>query len=129
MVKIRDVLTEHELLRVESLKIQMLRSTSLLKAWKYKKEIEEILIHARERFLALSPEERERWVKKVELERNKLKLDGQAIERLIPPMEEVISKEEMDRLRELLESESDKDRIEEIYDIIMREAIRNCLKS
>lgn len=55
MVKIRDVLTEHELLRVESLKIQMLRSTSLLKAWKYKKEIEEILIHARERFLALSP--------------------------------------------------------------------------
>lgn len=129
MVKIRDVLTEHELLRAESLKIQMLRSTSLLKAWKYKKEIEEILIHARERFLALSPEERERWVKKVELKRNKLKLDGQAIERLIPPMEEVISKEEMDRLRELLESESDKDRIEEIYDIIMREAIRNCLKS
>lgn len=129
MVKIRDVLTEHELLRVESLKIQMLRSTSLLKAWKYKKEIEEILIHARERFLALSPEERERWVKKVELERNKLKLDGQAIERLIPPMEEVISKEEMDRLRELLESESDKDRIEEIYDIIMRAAIRNYLKS
>jgi len=129
VVKIRDVLTEHELLRVESLKIQMLRSTSLLKAWKYKKEIEEILIHARERFLALSPEERERWVKKVELERNKLKLDGQAIERLIPPMEEVISKEEMDRLRELLESESDKDRIEEIYDIIMRAAIRNYLKS
>lgn len=129
MVKIRDVLTEHELLRVESLKIQMLRSTSLLKAWKYKKEIEEILIHARERFLALSPEERERWVKKVELERNKLKLDGQAIERLIPPMEEVISKEEMDRLRELLESESDKDRIEEIYDIIMRAAIRNYLRS
>lgn len=129
MVKIRDVLTEHELLRVESLKIQMLRSTSLLKAWKYKKEIEEILIHARERFLALSPEERERWVKKVELERNKLKLDGQAIERLIPPMEEVISKEEMDRLRELLESESDKDRIEEIYDIIMRAVIRNYLKS
>lgn len=44
-------------------------------------------------------------------------------------MEEVISKEEMDRLRELLESESDKDRIEEIYDIIMRAAIRNYLKS
>lgn len=129
MVKVRDVLTEHELLKIESLKIQMLKSTSLLKAWKYKKEIEEILINARERFLSMSSEEQERWVKKINLERNKLKLDDQTIEQLIPPMDEVISREKMERLCEIIRNENDKERIEEIYNIIMQAAIRNYLNS
>lgn len=129
MVKVRDVLTEHELLKIESLKIQMLKSTSLLKAWKYKKEIEEFLINAGERFLSMSSEEQERWVKKINLERNKLNLDDQTIEQLIPPMDEVISREKMERLCEIIRNENDKERIEEIYNIIMQAAIRNYLNS
>lgn len=140
-MKTYEILTDYELLQIESLRRRILKSKSISQSLDYKKKIDKIINQATERFCALSPEEQIRWVKRLKFQKQNRKNDNVEvmdvftkeekvdwteinshveIEEIIPPIHDILSEEDIKKLKEMVHE----DQLADVYELLMKGAAR-----